>query len=167
MKPAVSPAESSKLLKAALRKRFPATTFSVRIRNYNTCDVTWTDGPTVALVDEIVRPFEGKGFDGMTDSTFYKDATLPDGRPSGLGLINTRRTISARFARRLVPAIAAYYGIPVAPDVIETEKGGRGWELWLNGVPMGFRMIRADGAPDWGTAVYRASNDRQTVTRET
>lgn len=161
--------ESSRALKAALHKRFPATTFTVRLSRgtgYGNAHVGWTDGPSIALVDAVAQPFSGEGFNSSDDSSYGMDGRLPDGRRTGLRLINTSRTISTRFARRLVPAIAAYYGIAVAPDVIETEKGGRGWELWLNGVPMGFRMIRAAGAPDWGTAVYRASNDRQTVTRE-
>lgn len=92
-----APAETSKLLKRELAKRFPATRFSVRLSRgtgWGNCHVSWTDGPTVKLVREVTRPFEGEGFDGSTDSTYHIDAKLSDGRQSGLSLILEERSIS-------------------------------------------------------------------------
>ena len=54
--------ESAKMLKAALHKAFPACRFSVRLSRgtgYGCAHVNWTDGPTVARVEPILRAYEG------------------------------------------------------------------------------------------------------------
>src|SRR5690348_4677246 len=95
--------ESAKLLKQALRRAFPAVKFSVTLDRgtaYGCANVGWTDGPTTRLVDAVVAPFSGEGFDGMTDSSYHIRATLSDGRQSGLRLISTSRRVSPALARK-------------------------------------------------------------------
>jgi hypothetical protein len=76
-------AETAKLIRKALKDAFPATKFGVRSKSYSggaSINVTWTDGPTVKLVNSIAKQFEGGGFDGMIDLKFnYDHWLLPDG----------------------------------------------------------------------------------------
>jgi len=95
--PRLSAADSSKLLKRALRAAFKGIKFSVRLSTgtgYGNVHVSWTEGPTGDEVRAISEPFRGEGFDGMTDSTTYRDAIVEiDGQPhrSGLGLVLLHR----------------------------------------------------------------------------
>jgi hypothetical protein len=69
-------AEVAKIIRAELKRAFPATKFSVRIERYSMgchASVRWTDGPAVKAVEEITDRFYGTGFDGMTDSTTHHD----------------------------------------------------------------------------------------------
>lgn len=93
-------ADSNKLLKKALRKAFPGTKFSVRMSRgtgYGNAWVRWTDGPSTEEVQKVIAPFEGQGFDGMTDSSYYKDTAIEiDGvvYRSGLRMVNVQRDVS-------------------------------------------------------------------------
>jgi len=147
-----SAAESSKLLKRALAARFPATKFSVTIDRgtaYGCASVQWTDGPTVALVDEVVNPFKGQGFDGSTDSSYHIQTWLPDGRSSGLRLISTSREISYTLACKAAQQVATYYGIPL-PVITDL---GKYWRVENDN--------RAVPQFDeyWSTMIYRAASD--------
>lgn len=91
-----SPAESAKALRSALREQFPSVKFSVTLSrgagSYGNCSVRWTDGPSGTEVYAVTTLFAGQEFDAMTDSTYSRPAFLADGRRSGLGLINLRRS---------------------------------------------------------------------------
>jgi hypothetical protein len=155
-----TPAESAKILKQALQKRFPAVRFSVRLgrgTGYGDCDVSWTDGPTVALVEPITWPFEGQTFDGMTDMREYTRAILPDGRQSGLKLILTQRNVSPALARKAAAQVAAYYGIP-EPVITEYETGY--WRVENDSVQI------AGTHEYWGTLIHRAASDASRYRRE-
>ncbi len=135
------------MMRAALKARFPATKFSVRMKEFSmgsSIDVTWTDGPSVRLVTEITGPFEGKGFDGMTDSTTYRSSWLVRGntvvtdkgleeigkvdlqavkRAEGVQFyawIHTRREISQGFRDRIVAQLADFFAKQPGPEEIET-----------------------------------------------
>lgn len=79
----ISSTDTAKLIRAALKKRFPRTKFSVRTDKYSggaSIQVRWIDGPTPAAVEQITAPFAGSGFDGMIDMAYSKYAwLLPDG----------------------------------------------------------------------------------------
>ena len=146
--------ESAKLLKQALRAAFPGVTFSVRLSRgtgYGNCYVNWTDGPTVAQVEQITSRFEGEGFDGMTDCSYSKDTVLADGRDSGLRLILEERRLSPAFARELAAQIAETYGV-VAPIITEQPSGY--WEI------AGDHRHVADTQQYWSTLIHRASQDQ-------
>lgn len=66
--------ETAKLIREALKKNFKGVKFSVRGESYSggaSINVNWSEGPTVAAVDAIVKRFEGAKFDGMTDCKDY------------------------------------------------------------------------------------------------
>ena len=76
----VSAHDTARMIRIALKREFPklpARFFSVR-SDHNSIRVSWTDGPTAAEVDAIVKRFAGASFDGMTDSTNYLDAVLTE-----------------------------------------------------------------------------------------
>lgn len=124
-----SAVESAKILKASLRRAFPSTAFSVKLSRgtgYGSVHISWTDGPTSSLVEKIAGRFEGQGFDGMTDCSFPKYATLPDGRRSGLRYVLYARHISRGLAMKAAQQIATYFGAPLPTFKPEN---GRYWAL--------------------------------------
>ena len=112
----LSPVESAKLLRAALRRAFPGVRFSVRLScgtAWGNARVEWTDGPKLRDVETLCARFESKGFDGMTDSTTHRDAVvdLPDGSRarSGVGVILVHRDLSDGERARLKMQIQARF----------------------------------------------------------
>ena len=66
----LSPAESSRLLKRALKDAFPGTKFSARLSRgtaYGNLHVSWTGGPDREAVEAVTIPFQSRSFDGMDD----------------------------------------------------------------------------------------------------
>jgi hypothetical protein len=146
--------ETAKLLKRTLRARFPAVRFSVTLDRgtaYGCANVAWTDGPSVKLVDQIVGPFSGEGFDGSTDCAYHIKALLPDGRQTGLRLISTARHVSPTLARKAAAQVAAYYGIE-PPTITETANGY--WQVEHDNVQV------AGTSFFWGSLIHQAASDR-------
>lgn len=132
------------MLRAALAKRFPRTRFSVRISRYSmgsSISVHWTDGPSLKAVQEIVAPFETKGFDSSDDSTTFgtswldKDGDLTTERPATYSAeevyfgawIHPRRNLSPAFAQRLADQVTAFRGWE--PVTLQTHGPLGGWSL--------------------------------------
>lgn len=73
----LSCAETAKLIRTALKARWPEFKFSVRSHTYSggaSIDVGWTDGPSRKRVEAIVGRFGGASFDGMFDLKSYHDS---------------------------------------------------------------------------------------------
>ena len=76
----VTPAETAKLVRKELKRRFPDTKFSVRTDG-NALNVKWMEGPTGKEVDAALAGYDGGRFDGMIDFAYSVDSWLtPDGR---------------------------------------------------------------------------------------
>lgn len=90
----LTPAVSSRQLKKELETTFPGVKFSVRLGRgsmcTDNCSVSWTDGPTTDEVEAVAGRYQGKTFDGMTDSTVYLETPIP----SALGYVNVHRNFS-------------------------------------------------------------------------
>jgi len=75
--------ETAKLIRPVLAKHFPGVKFSVRSQSYSggaSINVSWTDGPRSKVVDDFIKGFEGRSFDGMNDLASNQDSwLLPDG----------------------------------------------------------------------------------------
>ena len=82
----LSCAETAKLIRKQLKAKFPTVKFGVRSSVYAggaSINVDWTDGPTADMVDAVVKPFAGGGFDSMIDMKYSVEAfLLPDGSAS-------------------------------------------------------------------------------------
>ncbi|MBM2886756.1 hypothetical protein JFK97_20405 [Chromobacterium phragmitis] len=59
-------AETTALIRKALKEAFPAVKFTVR-KSGNSVNVGWTDGPSRDQVDTVAGHFSGAYFDGMID----------------------------------------------------------------------------------------------------
>lgn len=67
------------LIRRMLKDKFPGIKFSVRHSTYaggSSVDVRYTNGPAYRLVDDLLNPLRGKGFDGMTDCQTYSNHTV-------------------------------------------------------------------------------------------
>lgn len=56
-----------RIVKAELKKAFPAAKFSVK-SDYDSVRISWENGPSEQLVEEIAGKYEMGNFNGMTDS---------------------------------------------------------------------------------------------------
>src|SRR6266511_3324693 len=75
----LSAVETAKLVRQALKARFPQHRFSVRAsRSGGGVDIRWTDGPTVDQVRQVTGLYEGDWFDGMTDCLHSFSSLLAD-----------------------------------------------------------------------------------------
>jgi hypothetical protein len=109
------------LLRRVLRATFPATKFTVHTSRGAGCSsvsIRWTDGPSVARVNELTRQFQAGSFDGMTD--MYEDDASRyievDGvlyRPN-CRYVFTSRECSPRLFLRALQAVAGYWHL--TPD---------------------------------------------------
>ncbi|HEX5520205.1 MAG TPA: LPD29 domain-containing protein [Longimicrobiaceae bacterium] len=79
----ISCADTAKMIRKALKDRFPGIKFSVRSHVYAggaSINIKWENGPKAADVDALVAPYRGADFDGMIDMETYREAwMLPDG----------------------------------------------------------------------------------------
>lgn len=79
--------EAAAMMKAALRAAFPGMAFSVRKDRGTACAwlrVTYTDGPTHSLVQEIADRYTGQQYNAMTDGYDLKPDALVQLAPEDL-----------------------------------------------------------------------------------
>jgi len=116
----ISCADTAKLVRKALRAEFPGVKFSVRSRTYSggaSIDVKWTDGPTVAEVQPVIKFFQAGGFDGSIDLAYHcYHWRLPDGTYT-LG-----RSPGTEGSRGIIPG---RYPDKPHPDAVEVSFGAK------------------------------------------
>jgi hypothetical protein len=105
----LTPAETAKYIRKALKASFPGVTFSVRSSSYSgggSVDIYWRDGPTVREVDSVVGRYQGADFDGMIDLKTHRDPTVLAGENGelrevswGADFVFTNRAYSESFVR--------------------------------------------------------------------
>lgn len=113
--------ETSRIIKRTLTTAFPDVKFSVRLSKYSggcSIDASWTDGPTDKQVKAIMDRFNGKGFDGMTDCSFYCGERMYYGEKVDFhsGYVRGGRKHSPEFMRLIAARVAKECGEPV-PEV--------------------------------------------------
>lgn len=87
-------------LRELLKRNFPGVKFSVRKSgSSDTVDITWTDGPTRKMVDDIAGQFEGRRFNGMEDCEEIVSSDFTDLFGS-LGYVFTEREYSEEVMER-------------------------------------------------------------------
>lgn len=133
----LSPKQTATVVRKVLREAFPATRFSVTTARGSmvyAVDVRWTDGPTTARVDAIVKRFEAGHFDGMTDSYEYdrNAVILLDGKKyrPGCKYVMTHRTVSDALRNRCAAQVAAYFGEPVPSPTDHNARCKAAGEYW-------------------------------------
>lgn len=78
----LSPADTAKLVRAALKRSFPGVKFSVTSSkgSGSSIDIAWTNGPTDGMVSAVSGQFKGGSFDGMIDmAVSHTSWLMPDG----------------------------------------------------------------------------------------
>lgn len=135
---------AAKNLRKELKAKWPATKFRVTTKRYsggNSMDVSWVDGPAYKEVDDLADKYQAKDFDGMTDSTNYRDNAWIDAFGSA-GYVFAQREVSPNFVHEAAALILTRHSFtfagdadPVTPDGInltlsfnETH-GGMNWNL--------------------------------------
>jgi len=88
--------EVAKIMRKELKEKFPKTKFSVRKSDTSSIYVEWTDGETEKEVKEVIRKYNGEGFDGMIDMRYsYKHYQTPDGKIHFGGTNGTQGSMGA------------------------------------------------------------------------
>lgn len=148
----VSPADTAKLLRAALKRDFPGVKFSVTSKRYAggaSINVSWVDGPRSADVDKVAQRYSGASFDGMVDLKSYHESWLrdADGEPQrvhfGADYVFCHRTISDEWRAGIFQLFS---------DLIGRELDPTDWSVWRQDVPLAvdrssgelYRMVDSD-----------------------
>lgn len=109
----ISQRDTSFEIKKRLKATFPKVKFSVTSHG-SAVTVRWTGGPKRESVEAISKPFQGMGFDGMTDSTFYYDHTIEVNGVTmkpGYVYVFVERTISDEVMAATKIKVMKYWGI--------------------------------------------------------
>lgn len=72
-------AETAKLVRQALKERWPTHRFGVRIQRHSAggwITVSWTDGPSVDEVETLTQGFRGQGYDSLSECRTYHDVSV-------------------------------------------------------------------------------------------
>ena len=109
----LSCAETAKILRSVLKESFPKQKFSVKSETYAggaSIRVCWVDGPTDALVKQVIEPFEGAYFDGMTDYKGNRSHMFEGKRVSfGADFIFCERDYSPALIEKAITAVYTKY----------------------------------------------------------
>ena len=175
----ISCTETAKLIRAALKKNFPATKFSVKSKTYSggaSITIGWTDGPTAKLVESVTSAYAGGGFDGMIDMAYSNYAWLmPDGTvtfaktrgtTSSAGTVPSAQALQPSFKSELVRFGADYvfterkFSPAFYQRAVEKVARRYGEDLAVKvsdwGTPMLVRDVMVDGAAEYASnLVYR------------
>jgi len=147
--------DTAKLVRKALKRTFKGTKFRVRSERYaggSSVSVSWTDGPTVAQVDEVAKLFQGANFDSMQDLMQYHTTLLSNADGSveevrfGADFVSTYREMSPKVGSVIVANMSAELGEePTGYDVrLDVRK--------VNDRPT---WVSSDRGEEVGTLVYR------------
>lgn len=136
----LTPAETAKFVRRALKREFPGVKFSVRSSSYSgggSIDIGWIDGPTRKVVEAVAKPYEGATFDPMIDlksyvpgELSYLDDPTRDGEVVHFGadFVFCERAYSETFARGIRDQIVAKWSREPG-DFPELRKDSNGWCL--------------------------------------
>ena len=120
-------AETAKIVRDELKNAFPSIKFSVRSRTYSmgaSIDVKWTNGPTEADVQHIVKHYEGAAFDSSQDLKTYHENTYNGERVHfGADYIHTERLYSVKALQEVASAYCHQYSYTV-PTVKQSSYDG-------------------------------------------
>jgi len=118
---------AAKNIRHQLKAAFPGVRFSVRVRHYGSVAIGWTDGPTVAQVEQIASRYQGSTFDGMQDLRTTTKSPWCEVF-GGADYINTARDYSEAMLWEAIAAVVDRYAgnFDTKPEVTaEDYRSGR------------------------------------------
>lgn len=116
------------LVRKMLKAKLHGTKFSVRSSFFaggSSVDVSWEDGVALDVVEALINPMRGKGFDAMTDSTTINNGTFEvDGQTykKVYCWFGTHRRISEATYAKVEAQQADYYGDWASINRYEQER---------------------------------------------
>lgn len=143
----LSPTETANEIRAALKAAFPGVKFGVRTSKYSggsSIRVTYERGPASDKVSRIADRFQGRDFDGMTDSSSYRgsmllvaaDGTVREVRCSGSFVFVNRDHDDATYQACEAAIVARYAeGHAPAPHLLRVH-GPMGATDWPEGATL-------------------------------
>lgn len=128
----MSPADTAKELRKALKEAFPGQVFSVRTHTYAggaSIRVRYVDGPGPQEVEDVARKFRGASFDGMTDMKSYHDSEH-NGETVHWGADFV--FVNREFSEKVVEQAEEFTRLAIEED------GGIAGPRWFGEVPQAF-----------------------------
>lgn len=112
----ISTADTAKLLRADLKKAFPAVKFSVKSKTFSmgsAIDISWTDGPLSSEVSHVANSYRMGHFDMQDDSYHYRHDQILNGErvQYSAKYINTHRSYSVEYVQAVVDTITERRGL--------------------------------------------------------
>lgn len=128
---------AAKNIRIELKAAFRGVKFSVRNRDHGSISVSWTDGPTIAQVEQITRKYQAGHFNSMED--IHEDAETPWHCVfGGAKYVFASRDLSPVLLTRAIAAVFDRYsgnfagsGITASP---EDFQAGRLWNVAIPGL---------------------------------
>ena len=120
---------AAKNIRIELKQAFPSVKFSVKTRKYSggdSIDVSWIDGPTAIMVEQIIGKYQGGSFDGMTDCYNYERNAWTDAFGDAK-YVFAHRDYSDAFVNRAIAYLQAKYP---GNNIEATPAEWRSGKLW-------------------------------------
>ena len=128
----------AKIVRKNLKTKFPGQKFKVRSDRYSggsSIYVEWTDGASQKAVEEMLRQYEGKTFDGMIDLASFIEHEKDDKLYQyGSDYVSASRTITEDMMTRIATDLAEVLGVEMAgiysmdkTQIISSDMGALRW----------------------------------------
>lgn len=122
---------AAKNIRIELKAAFKGVKFSVKSESFsggNAIRVNWTDGPTVAQVEEITGKYKAGSFDGMTDCYDYEFSYWTEAFGDAK-YISSSREVSDELVERVLGELKNQYGT-MDGEACPTLQDYRNGKIW-------------------------------------
>jgi hypothetical protein len=123
---------ASKNIRILLKENFKGTKFSVRTRDATCINVCWTDGPTKAEVEEIIKQFQIGNVDSFSECYEYNETGF-NKLYGGIKYLFSDRSFTDELVAKAIEAVKERYGDRIGPEcTVEAYRKGRLFNTGLN-----------------------------------
>jgi hypothetical protein len=122
---------ATKNIRIELKRAFPEVKFSITSSTFSmgdAIDVSWTDGPTVSQVDQIIGKYKAGSFDSMNDIYEYSNNAWTNAFGDAK-YVHSRREYSDKMLTSVIGRVCRRYGGLDAIPTAEDYRKGRLWNL--------------------------------------
>jgi hypothetical protein len=123
---------ASKNIRTLLKESFKGIKFSVRMRDATCINVCWTDGPTKAEVEAIIKIFQIGTVDSYSECYEYNETGF-NKLYGGIKYLFTERSYTDELVGKAIEAVKERYGDRIGPEcTVEAYRKGRLFNTGLN-----------------------------------